>query len=125
MTAFHLGMAGDSNARAAGEGINPLSYPEMNCHVQQLVLCSCCYPIPSPSAPKITFAYIKQVLGLVVVFPPGSSRLEQYEARRCCSPQGQAVVMVVTSTEVLGMTQDICFPSLQVIRLRGAVLEVL
>lgn len=122
MTAFHLCMAGDSNAWAEGKGINLLSYPEMNCHVQQLVLCSCCYPVPSPSAP---FAYIKQVLGVLAVFLLGIVGWGNMKPGGFCSPQGQAVVMVVASTEVLGIAQGICFPSLQVTGLRGAVLEIL
>lgn len=122
MTAFHLCMAGDSNARAAGEGINLLSYPEMNCHVQQLVLCSCCHPVTSPSAP---FAYIKQILGVLAGFLLGVAGWGSMKPGGFCSPLGQAVVMVVASAEVLGKAQGICFPSLQVTGLKGAVLEIL
>lgn len=91
MTAFHLCMAGDSNARAAGEDINLLSYPEMNCHVQQLVLCCYCYLVLSPPVSKITFAYIRHVLGVMTFFQ-----------------------VIVASMEVVGMMQDIPFPSLKV-----------
>lgn len=85
MTAFHLSMAGDSNARAAGEGINLLSYPEMNCHVRQLVLCCRCYLVPSPSASKITFAYVKHILGVMAFFHLG------VEDRGNLKPEGAAV----------------------------------
>lgn len=91
MTAFRVCMDGDSNARAAGEGINLPSYPEMKHHVQQLVLCRYCYLVLSPSVSEITFAYIGHVLG-VMTFSQ----------------------VVVASMEVVGMLQDIPFPSLEV-----------